>query len=225
MLVRIISRYRSHRWLPLLLTTFVFLTSLWGIVLLVIRAYEGPDPFDGLLSTSFYYTTQSNVLVFLTMVFFVSELRFKPFFRFVAFIALFDIVVTGVIFHVMLVPYMNEMGLMQHVLHTFTPILYVLFYLLNVESVLSIKESFVTLLHPLLYMAFVFLVVVPLFSDLMIKTNEGATGAQYLYPFMNPANFENGVLGMMLFTLGLLAPLFIVLSMLLQQLKMKTNPA
>jgi hypothetical protein len=219
-----ISRFRSHPWLSHLLTALVFFTSLWGIVLLVMRAYEGPDPFDGLISTSFYYTTQSNVLVFLTMVFFVTELRHKPFFRYVAFIALFDIVVTGVIFHVLLVPYMNEMGLMQHVLHTFTPILYIIFYLLVVDSTVSIKTSFVTLIHPLLYMSFVFMVVVPLFSDLMIKTNDGAEGAPYLYPFMNPANFENGVLGMMLFTLGLLAPLFVILAILLQQLKIKTNP-
>lgn len=221
----LISRFRANRILPHVLTSLVFVVARWGIILLVLRAFAGPDPFDRLISTSFYYTTQSNVLVFLTLVFFITELRMKRFFRYISFITFFDIIITAVIFHVLLVPYMNEMGIMQHVLHTFTPILYVFFYILNIRESVSIKESLVALVHPLIFMIFVFTIIVPFFSELMIKTNEGFAGAQYLYPFLNPANFANGILGMMVFTLGLLTPLFIVLALLLQRLKMKTNPA
>ena len=69
---------------------------------------------------------------------------------------------------------------------------------------------------------FVFGFVSPILGGLM-ESNSGLTeSARYVYPFLNPDNYKNGLLGMLLFNLGILAPSVLILSIILQQLKRKT---
>jgi hypothetical protein len=223
--MRLVSSYRSNPHLPRVTSSLVLLVAWTGIVMLVLRAFESPSAIDGLVSTLFYYTTQSNILVAVLMAIAFTRLRHTKLFASFAFIAFFDISVTAIVFHALIGPYMASVGIMQHVLHTFTPLLYVLWYLFDFKDTPSLKSSMTALIHPLIFMVFVFAVVVPFFSDLMIRTSDGFAGAEYLYPFLNPANYQSGVTGMVLFNVLVLAPAFVIWALGLQRIKTKCEPA
>jgi hypothetical protein len=45
--------------------------------------------------------------------------------------------------------------------------------------------------------------------------------ARYVYPFLDPSNYERGIAGLILFNLGVLAPLICLISFLLNYLKFR----
>ena len=222
--MHVIRSYRTHPHLPGIASSVVLLAAWSGIVMLVMRAFESPSVIDALVSTSFYYTTQSNILVAVLMVIAFTRLRHTKLFASFAFIAFFDISVTAIVFHALIGPYMETVGFIQHVLHTLTPLLYVLWYLFDFKDTPTVRSSLISLIHPVVFMVFVFALVVPFFSDLMIRTSDGFAGAEYLYPFLNPASFESGVMGMILFNLFVLAPAFVIWALGLQRIKSKCEP-
>jgi hypothetical protein len=72
-------------------------------------------------------------------------------------------------------------------------------------------------------MASVYIFIEPLFGDLIENTIPNFESARYVYPFLDPGNYERETLGLIAFNLGLLAPLFTVFSYLLLYLKQKIN--
>jgi hypothetical protein len=70
-------------------------------------------------------------------------------------------------------------------------------------------------------MASVYIFIEPVLGDLIENTIPNLQSARYVYPFLDPGNYERETLGLIAFNLGLLAPIFTLFSYLLLYLKQK----
>jgi hypothetical protein len=173
---------------------------------------------DGLLRLV-YFTIQSNILITVIMGIYILKKPVANWFTRLTFIGLVNISVTGIVFHILLTPYMSSVSFMQHMLHTINPLLFIIFYFIFFAQNIKLKEIWIVLISPLIYLIFVFGFVSPVLGNLM-ETQSGLTeSARYVYPFLNPDNYNNGLPGMLLFNLGILAPSILILSIILQQIK------
>src|SRR5690554_4260632 len=107
--------------------------GLFGISLEILRAIESDDILGTLFATILYFTTQSNLLITIIALLFILKKTSSKMFDKLAFIALINITITGLIFHIFLVPYMSQIDLIQHVLHTSNPLIYIIFYFLFLD--------------------------------------------------------------------------------------------
>lgn len=202
--------------------TFAYIVLLWGTIgigLQTMRSLLGENPLELSLITHFYFTTQSNILISIVAFLFLFKKKKGRGFTTLAFISLVNITITGIIFHVLLTPYMGRINFTHHVLHTINPLLYFVFYFFVINDYLEIRKFWVSLIYPLIYLAFVYLIIEPIFGDLMERIMTNFASARYVYPFLDPAQYERGVIGLIIFNLGLLAPLISLLSLLLCYLK------
>ena len=201
----------------------VLLFGILGISLEIARALYDDNFGASLFVTFLYFTTQSNLLLTITLLLFLLKNRHKKSLNYLAFITLVNITITGIVFHILLVPYMEKVGFIHHILHTVNPILYILFYYFIFDKKLPLNKFWIALIYPLVFMASVYIFVEPLFGDLIENTIPNFESARYVYPFLDPGNYERETLGLIAFNLGLLAPLFTVFSYLLLYLKQKIN--
>lgn len=211
------DRDKFIKWFPILVLSW----GLIGILQLLGRALLGGTPGPSLLITSIYFTTQSNILITLVVTLFLLGFSEKNWFKNIAFIALLNIVITGIIFHILLTPYMASVSFMNHVLHTINPILYSIFYFVIITNYIHLKKFWISLIYPLIYLSFVYMIVEPLFGDLFDLIMPDFEGARYVYPFLDPRLYSTGVRGLLLFNLGILAPLICILATLLIFLKLR----
>jgi len=177
-----------------ILLLLVSITSIWGL-LWSIFLYG--------FSTLEYFTNQSNLIVAMTVLLFFLAKDDKKWFTYLSAIALVDILMTGIIFHTVLD--VSPITFQMHLTHTFTPILYFIFYFVSMEGFLKVKSFWIVLIHPLVYFLF-FLVTGPF------------TG-YYPYAFMDVATY--GLASVLRFTLLILLPAIVVLSFILIYLKNK----
>ena len=171
-------------------------------------------------TTLIYFTIQSNILVFLIPLLYLLNKSAQTWFKRLAYITLINITITSLVFHVMLTPYMFSVGFLQHMLHTINPLLYIAFYFLFIDSFIPLKQIWISLIYPILYMLFVFGFVAPVLGDLL-ESSSSFQSARYVYPFLNPNNYENGFVGMLIFNLFILTPGIIILAGIMQYLKKK----
>jgi len=197
--------------------TICFITSLTVLIQLISALFIAKDG----LSRLIYFTIQSNLLVAVILLLFILKKDDKVWFNRLAFIGLTNISVTGIVFHVLLTPYMSSINFMQHMLHTFNPLFYILFYYFIIAKFIPLKEIYITLIYPLLYTVFVFFFVAPVLGDYLESMTGSWQASRYVYPFLNPNNYKNGLVGMLIFNLGILAPSILGFSVILQQLKQK----
>jgi hypothetical protein len=211
------DRENFIKWFPILVLSW----GLLGIMQLLGRALLGETPGPSLLITSIYFTTQSNVLITLIVILFILGYSNRKWFKYIAFIGLLNIVITGIIFHLLLTPYMESVSFMNHVLHTVNPILYFIFYFVIITNYIGLKKFWVSLIYPLIYLSFVYAIVEPLFGDTFDFIMPDYEGARYVYPFLDPRLYDTGVRGLLVFNLGILAPLICILAVFLIFLKLK----
>lgn len=206
------------------LKLFAYVVLFWGLLgvgLQTARSLLGDNPLEYTLITHFYFTTQSNILITLVAILFLFKQKKGQGFTTLAFISLVNITVTGIVFHILLTPYMSHISFLNHVLHTINPLLYIMFYYLVLSDHLEIKKFWVSLIYPLIYMALVYIIIEPIFGDLMEQLMTTFESARYVYPFLDPSNYERGIIGLILFNLGILAPLICLISFLLNYLKFR----
>ena len=196
-------------------TTGLFLIAAWGVILLVLRVFESDDVGGRLLVTTFYFTTQSTVMVFLVPLFVFMRLHHAQWFRHYAFITLVNITITGLIFHIMLASYIPEVDVMQHVLHTWIPLTYILFYYGFMDHSLPVRQVWLVLIHPFIFVISVYTWINPYFGDLLERTFFEFESSRFIYPFFDPHVFPLGVWGLVIFNFGILAPLIVCLAILM----------
>lgn len=162
-----------------------------------------------------YFTNQSNLLIMIVLLMYVFKKEDTKTYKYLSFITLISIVMTGLIFHTLLTydaaanvngPFLYRTGLQNLLTHTINPIMYVIFYLFINKSTIKVKEFYVALIHPALYFAF-FMIYGPI-------TNF------YPYPFMDVS--INGLFGVFKIIL-LIIPLVILLTLGLIYSKNKIN--
>jgi len=173
--------YKSSRKsiLPNILLFLVVISSAWGVIW-SISAWG--------ISDQRYFTNQSNLIVFITVFLVFISQRDQKWFKYLSAIALVNITMTGLIYHVLLAT--PPIAFQSHLTHTITPILYILFYFICLEDSIKPKQFWIPLLYPMLYFLF-FLVTGPL------------TGF-YPYGFMNVA--EQGLLTVLKFVVLFMLP-------------------
>lgn len=201
----------------------VFLSGLYGIVLEILRAINSSDFSGFILVTSFYFTTQTNLLLTITSLFFILKLHKKKWYKYLIFITLINVLVTAIIFHILLAPYMQNIDLIQHVLHTVNPLLFILFYSLFYEELLSPRKFWICLIYPMIFLLSVYLIIEPIFGDLMEITNPEYNSARYVYPFLDPSTYSRKWLGLWSFVLGIITPFVAIISFISIWLKHKID--
>jgi len=197
--------------------------GLLGIGLEILRAIESGNFLGTLFVTFLYFTTQSNLLITIIALLFIFKKTTLKSFDALAFIALINITITGAIFHIILIPYMSQVDLIQHVLHTVNPLIYVMFYFLFLNRNIPINKFYLGLIYPLVFLVLVYTFIEPIFGNYIESIVVDFTSARYIYPFLDPRNYEHETLGLIGFNLGLLAPIITVVSYILLFLKVKLS--
>ncbi len=197
--------------------------GLLGIGLEILRAIESGNFLGTLFVTFLYFTTQSNLLITIIALLFIFKKTTLKSFDALAFIALINITITGTIFHIILIPYMSQVDLIQHVLHTVNPLIYVMFYFLFLNRNIPINKFYLGLIYPLVFLVLVYTFIEPIFGNYIESIVVDFTSARYIYPFLDPRNYERETLGLIGFNLGLLAPIITVVSYILLFLKVKLS--
>lgn len=190
-----------------------FLVSSWAIFLLIDRIFSHQDILNRSLATLFYFTTQSNILVWVVLIFCFTRLTNRKWFRNLSFIALIDIIITSLIFNLFLASFLDHIEIMQHVLHTIVPIIYVIFYILFLSEKRSYKTFYISLFHPLVFLFSVYLFIEPFFGNSLNVIYPDHDSGRFIYPFLDPNNYASGIFGLTLFIVGVLTP-FIALTSL-----------
>lgn len=217
--MKLIKYFRTHSTLNRWVLYFIFFWSLFGVILSYSNFLFNQTNFPTLISTSLYFTIQSNLLVFVVVAIYTFKKDLKIL-KYFSFIVLVNMMITGIVFHVLLASEMpNGVNFTNHVLHTITPIIYLFFYLIYIDQLIPIKRFWIALIYPLFYMLFVFLIVAPFLGEMIEQYITSFQGIRYIYPFLDPSNYSRGFLGMLLFNLGVIMPCFLLLSMILLWLK------
>lgn len=158
-----------------------------------------------------YFTNQSNLLVFIvSFLMLVNKNQFK-FYRALSSIAFISIIITGVIYNLLLRQYEVYWNgieiMMMWINHTINPLLYGTFHLLFMPNPLKIKQTYMLLLHPLVY-----------FLSYQVF---GIFFKYYPYPFMNPILM--GYPDMLILNIGILMPSLILFTLLYIYIKGKID--
>lgn len=210
-------KYRYH------FALIVFLSGLFGITLEIIRATNASNFSQFILVTSFYFTTQTNLLLTITALFFILKLHNKNWYKYLIFITLVNVLVTAIVFHILLAPYMENIDLIQHVLHTVNPLLFIIFYFMFYDQNIPLKRFWICMIYPLLFLVSVYLFIEPIFGDLMEITMPDFNSARYVYPFLDPQTYSREWLGLWLFILGIIAPFTAIISFISIWIKQKVD--
>lgn len=223
--MKFISSLRNNKIFVSSFSLLAFLISALGIALLIGRIFIDEHAFDRFLVTIFYFTTQSNFLIFAVMLLFLLKKDGTKWFKILSLIATVDITLTGLVFHIFLTTYVANINIMQHILHTMVPLLYITFYIVILDNKFKLNQFWIGLIHPLVFLVSVFTWIHPLFGDRIELIMLDFQGASYVYPFLDPATYTNGFVGVLLFNLGLLMPVIVLITIILIFIKSKIEKA
>lgn len=204
------------------ITIVAAVLSLYTLITLIIQFASfrhSANLFVDWVILMFYFTIQSNLLVFIVLLLYAIGKKSKLYFKYLSFISLFNITITALVFHILLAPNMASTNYINHALHTIIPILYVLFYFLFVDEKFKTRHAWITLVYPLIFVINVYLWKEPLFGDYLDSIYNQLPGMRYIYPFLDPASYPGGIQELVLFIIGILAPIFALISFSLLFLK------
>jgi hypothetical protein len=211
--MKLIHEIRKNSFLKNIITYFVFCWTLFGVVLSYSNFLFNHTNFPTLISTSLYFTIQSNLLVFIVVAIYTFKKNTKLF-KYFSFIVMINLSITGIVFYTLLASEMSSgISFTNHVLHAITPMIYLLFYMIILEESLPLKKFWVALIYPLSYMLFVFLIVAPFLGEMIEQYITSFQGIRYIYPFLDPANYSGGFIHMLGFNLFVMMPSFILISL------------
>ena len=163
----VLKRLIHHQKIVIIYALIVLSFGLLGIGLEIERALDSDHFVASLFVTFLYFTTQSNLLLTITLLLFLLKKHDKKIVNYLAFITLVNILITAIVFHTLLVPYMTNINFMHHVLHTINPILYVIFYFIFFDYKIPINKFWISLIYPLIFMFLVYVLIEPFFGDLI----------------------------------------------------------
>jgi hypothetical protein len=196
-------------------TVFVFLWGVTGTVLAIFRAAFADYQLAYFLITISYFTTQSNLFITLISLFFLLGFSNRKWFSNLSFIALINIVMTSIIFHSLLVPYVDHVSFLQQILHTINPILFIILYFLFIDTKIHYKKLWISLIYPLIYLILVYSIVEPFLGNYLESRLPNHPSVRFVYPFLNPSNYEYGVVGLIGFIVGILTPIICLFSLIM----------
>ena len=98
---------------------------------------------------------------------------------------------------------------------------YLFFYFVIFSHQLQLKNFWISLIHPLIFVVSVYTWIHPFFGDTLLRVMTDLESASYVYPFLDPSIYVRGTLGLILFNFGLLTTLIFIISILMILLKRK----
>ena len=224
-MLKIVQHLRDSKHLSTIYTFLVLSCSVWGIVLLILRILNSTLIFNAFVSTLVFFTTQSNILVFIITLLFFLNFSGKKWFKYLSFIGLVNIFVTGLIFNTMLGPFMEHLDLIQYVLHTINPILYIILYYIFMPSKINFKYFYIGTIYPLIYIVSVYTWIEPFFGNYMVHAFNDFDGSRYVYPFLDPESYTSYPKGTMAITFVVLGISALFVTFLLNFFKHKIEEA
>jgi hypothetical protein len=224
-MLNIVQHLRDSKHLSTIYTFLVLSCSVWGIVLLILRILNSTLIFNAFVSTLVFFTTQSNILVFVVTLLFFLNFGMKKWFKYLSFIGLVNIFITGLIFNTMLGPFMEHLDLIQYVLHTINPILYIILYYVFMPSKISFRCFYIGTIYPIFYIISVYLWIEPLLGNYMIHAFNDFEGSRYVYPFLDPGSYTSYPKGTMAITFIVLGITSLLVTFLLYFFKNKIEEA
>ena len=165
-----------------------------------------------------YFTNQSSILVFLSALFEAFKIKKKWVINF-QFIALINITITAVIFHIFLINLFDPVYFIQQLLHTYIPLIFFIYYMFFLKTNLKPINELIALIYPFVYFIFVYTIVHPLFGPTISLYYPNEPDLLYVYPFLNPGNYDNGFTGVLQLAGLILFPACAILSILLIHIK------
>lgn len=203
-----------------ILSALLVILGLIALVLQIFRAYHSQHMMVSLGVLLIYFTNQSNILVTIVSILLLLNIE-KKWLDKLSFIAFANILITGIIFHVFLARYFDHLSFLQHILHTFVPIIYGVLYFIFLDTKLKVIEGLYAFIYPFIYVLFVYFIVNPLFGPTIIKYFPDEPDMVYVYPFLNPNNYTNGFMGVLQLIMLVLIPIF--LAFFIGMLKLKNT--
>lgn len=205
-----------------LVVPFLFLLSFAGIVLQIERGLLQPNSGSSFLLLMLYFTNQSNFLVFIATLLFILKKDSIHVQRF-TFITLINITLTGIIFNTLLVPYFSRITFLQVLLHTINPILFIAFYFLVYTNKLKTNNAWIALIYPMIYFVLVYAIIHPLLGSYLISQFPNSTSVAYIYPFLDPATYTLGYVGVFVTCFLIILPILLVFAYLVLVLKQRLD--
>lgn len=154
-----------------------------------------------------YFTMQSNFLVMLVAIMYYTMKESKPYFKTFSTITLFNIIVTGVVFHTMLSQFSGSF--LVELQHTFVPIIYVIFYFVVLKEGIEVKKFWILLIYPMIYFVIFFI--------------QGIFTNWYPYPFMDPTIQSERSLAITILMMALAMALLALLLTYVKQILHRKN--
>lgn len=194
----IFQKIRSNNYSRYGILGLAFVFHLYGVIQMFFN-----DEFLGFFNRLTKFTNISNLLVFVIVVMYLFKLDKTKFFKYLTFIGIIAILMTGIIYHVLISD--GDGMFNDQVVHTINPILYLLFYVFLVSPSIKFKYIWVGFILPLGYFAVVLLL--------------GPFTNFYPYNFMNPTLPGKDIWDVITFSLGILLPVVALFSVLVLYLK------
>ncbi len=205
-----------------LLIVLIILFELVAFILQIQRAVSSGFFFVSSLVIATYFTNQSNFLVTVSTVLSLKKLH-KKWYEILYLISLINIVITASLFHIFLRSYFSPMELLQMILHTIVPILFMIYFMFYLKESLPLKKVYLAMIYPLIYFASVYLIFNPIFGELISTYYPDSPNMPYIYPFFNPSNFDHGFIGIFTLMILVIMPIALLLSIILMKLKLYIN--
>lgn len=171
----------------------------------VVKMFFEPSFMDALANFK-YFTNISNLLIMIVLGLYLFDFHERPWFKYIALIALVNILMTGIIYHLLVngVSQFGQVSFDGHIKHTVNPILYPVFFYLLVTPSIKLSKFWVTMIFPLAY--FLFFVAFGQFIEPP-------------YNFMNPYATGNTLISVLTFCLLVLLPVIALFTLGLMALK------
>lgn len=218
-MTKLIHRLRDREDIKRMIAYLVLFWGSFGLLLRIGGSLLGSNPLGSTVISFLYFTIHSNIIITVIAYFYLFTKKRGPVYTSFAFIGFVNILITGIVFHALLTPFTEGVSFLNHILHTITPILYTLFYIGVIKEHLPIKKFYMSLIYPIMYMLAVYLLIEPIFGDLLDTLMPDFVGARYVYPFLDPRTYQRGFKDLLIFNLGILAPVITLFSFLLSVLK------
>ncbi len=197
--------------------------EIFALILQNMRALNSGNYFATMFILLLYFTNQSNILILIISILVLLNVQ-KKWMDKLAFIGFVNITMTAVVFHIFLSSYFENLLLVQTLLHSVIPLIYFIFYMIFLSTKLKPHDGMIGAIYPLGYFIFIYLLIHPIFGNLLTSMFPNEPDISYVYPFLNPSNYDHGFLGVLTLSLLIMLPLFIISSIGLLKLKSIVYP-
>ncbi|CAP18304.1 conserved hypothetical protein [Candidatus Phytoplasma mali] len=160
---------------------------------------KGFYPFDTPISLIWFFTKQSNILIFIIYLLYFFKTKNYDWYIYLVFIGLIDIMMTGMIYHfiinkgssfVKFYHHPNLKNFLSQLEHTINPIFFLFFYFVYTKKTISYKNIWIALIHPSIYALFFLFYGYFNFIENSFKKQEIKKDPIQYYPYFFFSPFE-----------------------------------